>query len=150
VIDEPYGTFGYVHRVIAYALEVARNLDSADEKTQVTRHWLLQCEHSHCPLLDLDLEFIEQLVARNHFLSYVAVALEQRLDREVDETLGLSRTCRAVVASAARALRENAGSPASAFGAVIQTSQVMYASVRSSRGRVNMTSVGPLSTRRPR
>ena len=52
-----------VHRVVADALQVARDLDGADDEAEVARHRLLQREQRDGEVLDLDLEAIDLVVA---------------------------------------------------------------------------------------
>ena len=57
-----------VDRVIADALEIARDLDRADDEAKVARHRLLQREQLERRRLDLELHRVELAVAGDHRL----------------------------------------------------------------------------------
>mgnify|MGYP007014881271 CR=1 FL=1 len=84
LIDQAHRALRDVDRVIADALEVARHLDRADQETEVAGHRLLEGQHSDGLILGLYLEPVEFLVGLDHRDRLVAVALEQRFDRERD------------------------------------------------------------------
>ena len=72
--SEPQRALRDVHRVIADALEIVRDLDRADDEAKVARHRLLQREQRDRALLDLDLERVELRVAGDHRLRLAGVA----------------------------------------------------------------------------
>ncbi len=70
--------------MITHALQVARDLDGADNVPQIARERLLKREERDRGLLDLDLQRIDGAIAGDDRVCLVRVALEQRLDRDVD------------------------------------------------------------------
>src|SRR5512140_657752 len=80
-----------VHRVVPHALEVARNLDRADDEAEVARHRLLEREQRDREPLDLHLERIDLSVTFDDRVRLAGVAVQQSFHREIDErfcTLG--------------------------------------------------------------
>ena len=94
--------------------------------------------------LDLDLERVDVAVARDDRLRLVGVALEQRLDRQVQRRLGLARhgeqprlDLRQLLVKMSLGIDAHPNLP------------VMYASVRSCLGLVKIWLVSPSSTSTP-
>src|SRR5450432_1185551 len=85
---EALGGLRDVHRVIAHALEIARDLDRADDEAQVARHRLLEREERDGEPFDLDLEGIDLAVALDDGVGLAGVAMQQCLHGHVDQRLG--------------------------------------------------------------
>ena len=77
-----------VHGVIAHALEIARDLDRADDEAKVARHRLLQREERDGEPLDLDLERVDLGVALDDGVGLAGVAVQQRIHGQIDERFG--------------------------------------------------------------
>ena len=86
--DDAQRRLGDVDRVVAHALQVARDLDGADDEAQVAAHRLLQRQQRDGEVLDLDLEVVDIVVAANDRVGLFLVAREQRVHCEVDQFLG--------------------------------------------------------------
>src|SRR5215212_4827109 len=63
-INQAKRGFGDVYRVVADSLEVAGHLDRPDDRSEISRHWLLQREQCDCKLLDFDFQRVQRLVTR--------------------------------------------------------------------------------------
>ena len=87
--DEPLRRLRDVDGVIADALEIARDLDRADDEAEIARHRLLECEQLERGRFDLELHRVDLLVARDHGVRLVLILAEQRVDGELDERLRL-------------------------------------------------------------
>ena len=135
--------------MIANSLDVARDFYRSDEKSQVASQRLLKSEQPDRALLDLDFKSVDALIVDDHLFGRVAVTLEERFNRLVYQPL---RQCGHVDQSLLQLGQLFVKMPVSRclLRRCHPNLPVMYASVRSSRGRVKIISVGPVSTRRPR
>ncbi len=86
---ESFGRLGDVHRVVADPLEVRVDPDRGHEQPQVPRHRLLGGEQVDDHLLDLELERIDLVIARDHLGSLGGVALQQGFHGRCEGRLGL-------------------------------------------------------------
>ena len=77
-----------VHGVVAHALEIARDLDRADDEAEIARHRLLEREQRDGERLDLHFERVELGVAGNDGVGLPRVAMQQCFHGEIDERLG--------------------------------------------------------------
>ena len=77
-----HGRLGDVDRQVADALEVGVDLHRRDDRAQVGGHRLVQRQQREAAVVDLDVQRVERLVAGQHALDQVAVALDEPLDRE--------------------------------------------------------------------
>ena len=73
---------GDVDGQVADALEIGVDLDRGDDGPQVGGHRLVQREQLEAAVVDLDVQLVERLVAVQHALDELAVAVDQRLDRQ--------------------------------------------------------------------
>ena len=90
-LRQPLGALRDVHRVVADPLEVVGDLERRGEHAEVARHRLLEREEVDALLLDLDLHAVDDPVAGDDAPGLLAVALEQRVDREAERRLRLAR-----------------------------------------------------------
>ena len=146
--DDAKGRLRDVHRVVTDALQIARDLDGADDEPQVARHRLLKGQQLDRGLLHFELELVDLAVAMDDGIGLVLVARQQRVDGDVDELLGARGHVQQLLLEEAE-LRVEVPRRYG-FDARHPNLPVMYASVRSSRGLVNIRSVAPYSTSRPR
>ena len=80
--DVPPRRLGDVDREVADALEVGVDLDGGDDRAQVGRHRLIERQQREAAAVDLDVQRVERLVAGEHAVDQIAVALDQPLDRQ--------------------------------------------------------------------
>ena len=90
-LEQPLGRLRDVHRVVAHALQVVRDLGGRHQQPQVPRHRLLGGEQVDHRLLDLELEGVDGVIARDRPGGEVAVAAEQGVERASQGVLGLAR-----------------------------------------------------------
>ena len=79
---QPLRRLGDVDRVVAHPLEIVGDLERGGEHPEVAGHRLLEGEEVDALLLDLDLHAVDDPVALDHPARLLAVALQQRLDRQ--------------------------------------------------------------------
>ena len=77
-----------VDRVVADALEVARDLDRAHDEAEIARHWLLEGEQLDRQALDLDLQRVDLAVTGDDGVGAILIVLEQRVDGQIDQPFG--------------------------------------------------------------
>src|SRR5688572_23747639 len=70
--------------LVTDALEVRDRLDDRDHHAQVRRSRLAGRDDAAALLVDLDLHLVDAVVVPRHFLAERAVAIDQRLDRELE------------------------------------------------------------------
>src|SRR6202011_5920509 len=108
----------------------------------------LQSKKLHGRLLYFDLESVELRIAIDHECCLLAIAVHQRLDGDVSALLGLRRHAEQRFLERRKLIVKMPES----CGVRVRCHPnlpVIYASVRSSRGLVNIWSVGPNSTTWP-
>ncbi len=137
-----------VDGVVAYTLQVIRYFDRADDETKVARHRLLKREQLHRRLLYFHLQSIELRVALDDEGCLFLVAAEQRFDGKVSAFFGLRRHSEQGFLQR-RKLIVKMPEAGDVRVSCHPNLPVIYASVRSSRGLVNICSVGPNSTSSP-
>jgi hypothetical protein len=146
--DQAQRRLGDVHGVIADPLEIAGDLDRADDEPKIARHRLLKSEERHGEVFDLDLELVDLVIRLEHRLGESLVALEQRVDGQIEQ-------CFCFLGHVEQPLLEEVEllvkmpEPNRCVGRAHPNLPVMYASVRASRGLVNSRFVSPSSIRRP-
>jgi hypothetical protein len=83
----PVGRLGDVHRQVSHALQVGVDLHGRDDSAQVGRHRLVQGEQLEAAVVDLDVQFVDRLVAIQHAPDQRDVAGRQSLDGGADTLL---------------------------------------------------------------
>src|ERR1051325_1408406 len=140
-VEETQRALRDVHRVVTDALEIARDLDCADDEAEIARHWLLQGEQRDRPLLDFYLEIVQLVIGGKYRFRFSRIALAQRFDGKIDERLGLLGHVEETLLELRELLMKvsKAGLPfAGRLWRCHPNLPVTYASVRSSRGLVNI------------
>ncbi len=79
---------GDVDGEVADALEIGVDLHGRDDRAQVDGHRLVERQQREAAVVDLDVQRVERLVAGEHALDQLAVAVDQALDREAHLLLG--------------------------------------------------------------
>ena len=145
-LNHPLGRLRDVHRVIAHPLQVVGDLHRGGEETQVAGHRLLGRQQPDHSLLDVELDLIDRRVARDDRL--LAVPRQYRVDGRGERRLGIARHVEERDLELGELVVEM---PVTCRLRVhdYPNLPVMYASVRSSVGRVNTCCVVPNSTRLP-
>ena len=78
---------GNVRGLIAHSFELVINLEYRDNKTQVTRHRLVQGEDLQAILLDLDFGVVDLVVGVENFVGQVGTPVDQCRNRLVNRVL---------------------------------------------------------------
>ena len=77
--------------MIAHPLEVVGDLERGGEHAEVARHRLLEREEVDALLLDFHFHAVDDAVAGDDAARLLAVALQQRFDRQAQRRLRLAR-----------------------------------------------------------
>ena len=149
-VGEPDRALCDVDGVVPNSLEVIRYFDGSDNEPEVSRHRLLQSQQLHRCLLDFNFQPVEIHVALYDQVCLLAVAIEQRLHSQIGALLRLGGHCQQLLLQRAKLVVKMA-EPGRGRGSSFchPNLPVMYASVRSSLGRVKIWSVAPNSTSSP-
>ncbi len=70
--------FGDVDRQVAHPLEIGVDLDRRDNRPEVGRHRLVERQQREAAVVDLDVQLVDRLVADEHPVDQVVVALDER------------------------------------------------------------------------
>ena len=71
---------GDVDREIADALEVGVDLDGRDDRPQIDGHRLVERQQREAAAIELDVEPVQWLVAADHAIDQIAIAVDQPFD----------------------------------------------------------------------
>ncbi len=82
------GGLGDVHRQVADAFEVAVDLDRGDDRAEVRGHRLIEREQPEAPIVDVDVQAVDRLVAGEHGIELRHVARDEPLDRRAHAFFG--------------------------------------------------------------
>ena len=84
----PLRRLGDVDREVADAFEIGVDLDRREDRPQVGGHRLVQREQPEAAVVDLDVQLVDRLVADQHGLDLVEIALGQTVHRSAHALLG--------------------------------------------------------------
>ena len=89
--EEPEGRLRDVYRVITDPLQIARDLDGADDEAEVASHGLLQRQQFDSQRLDLDFQQVDFAIALDYRIGLVLVAREQGVNGQIDQLFRAGR-----------------------------------------------------------
>jgi len=90
-LGETDGGLRDVHRVIAYALQVGRDLERGDQGSEVAGHGLLERQEAEALFLQLHFHHVDDPVAVDDPLGAGRVAFEQGLDGQAERSFRFAR-----------------------------------------------------------
>jgi hypothetical protein len=78
--DVSLAGLGDVDGKIADALEVSIDLDGRDNRAKVGGHWLMQCQQTEAPVIDLDVQLVDRFVPGQDLVDDGGIARDQSLE----------------------------------------------------------------------
>ena len=93
MLEVALARLGDVDRQIADALEIGVDLDRGHDGPQIGGHRLVERQQLEAAIVQLDVEIVDRLVAGQHGLQRLGVALDDRHDGDAHPFLGQAAHC---------------------------------------------------------